>query len=59
LLAVHMLLVRQPPLKGRGHMLSPKMGMRTVRPCRLDGPRSGRSARAQNQLAFRVSSGIC
>jgi hypothetical protein len=49
-----MLLVRQPPLKGRGDMLSTEKS-------RATGPRwwPGRSTRAQSQLGFLVSRGIC
>jgi hypothetical protein len=39
LLVVHMLLVRQPPPKGRGHMLNPEMGRWTVRGGGADGSR--------------------
>jgi hypothetical protein len=41
-LAVYMLLIRQPPPKGRDHMLNTKMGNRTVRPYRSNCPRSER-----------------
>jgi hypothetical protein len=65
-LALHMILVRQPPPKSRGHMLITKIIIgrsgpigQTVRG--LDDPqwRRGRSARAQNQLGFQISYGIC
>jgi hypothetical protein len=44
LLVVHMILVRQPSLKGRRHILSSLLGTRTIWPCGPDGPWSGRSA---------------
>jgi hypothetical protein len=49
-----MLLVHQPSPKGRGHMFNAKKSS-------ADGPRwwHGRSARAQSQLGFLVSRGIC
>jgi hypothetical protein len=49
-----MLLVRQPPLKGRGAYVEHKNVL-------ADGPRwwRGQSVRAQNQLGFRVSREIC
>jgi hypothetical protein len=39
-----MLLVRQPPPKGRGHMLSSKSGLADGLALRTDGPRSRRPA---------------
>jgi hypothetical protein len=58
---VHMLLVRQPPQKGRGQMLSTRNVLADGPALRPDGPRwwHGRSMRAQSQLGFRVSRGIC
>jgi hypothetical protein len=64
---VHMLLVRQTSPKGRGaYVRSQKEAVRTVRPWGRtvrgpDCPRwwRGRSARAQSQLGFLVSRGIC
>jgi hypothetical protein len=47
-----MLLVRQPSPKGRGHMLKTKLSGRS-------GLEAGRSTRAQSQLGFLVSHGIC
>jgi hypothetical protein len=49
-----MLLVRQPSPKGRGAYVGDQK-------CLADGPRwwRGRSARAQRQLGFLVSHGIC
>jgi hypothetical protein len=41
LLAVHMLLVRQLPPKGRRAYVEPKTGRRTVRPCRPDSRGGG------------------
>jgi hypothetical protein len=61
-----MLLVRQPSPKGMGHMLDTKKSSHTGRPCggTVRGPDSprwwrGRSTRAQSQLEFLVSRGIC
>jgi hypothetical protein len=56
-----MLLVRQPSPKGRGHMLSSKKSSADGPPPKSDVPRwwRGRSARAQSQLGFLVSRGIC
>jgi hypothetical protein len=56
-----MLLVRQPPPKGRGHMLSAGNDRADGPTLSLDGPRwwCGRSAHAQSQLGFQVSHGIC
>jgi hypothetical protein len=56
-----MLLVRQPSPKGRGHMLEAKRGRADGLALRPDGLRwwRGRSARAESQLGFLVSRGIC
>jgi hypothetical protein len=56
-----MLLVRQPSPKGRGHMLEAKKGLADGPALRPNGPRwrRRRSVRAQRQLGFLVSRGIC
>jgi hypothetical protein len=56
-----MLLVRQPSPKGRGAYVGNQNGRADDPALRPDGPRwwRGRSARAQSQLGFLVSRGIC
>jgi hypothetical protein len=61
-----MLLVRQPPPKGRGHMLNTKNGSTDGPALRLGGSRSGRPAvvaqtvcACAESVRFLVSSGIC
>jgi hypothetical protein len=56
-----MLLVRQPPPKRRGHMLSTENDRADGPALRPGGPRwwCERSAHAQSHLGFRVSRGIC
>jgi hypothetical protein len=49
-----MLLVHQPPLKGKGHMLNVEKWHVDGPALRPDGPRwwHGQSVRAKNQLGF-------
>jgi hypothetical protein len=53
-----MLLVRHSPPKVRGHMLSIENDLADGPALRQDGPRSGLSVRAQNQLDFRIFAGF-